>query len=310
MRSVSIALPLYRPDPAHLIDAVGRANACRSVGEIVISDDDPAHSARIGLTEILQTSALPIRYQANRTPLGMAENWNAAVAMTTSPLVTLHCQDDRLIPDAYDALLMRFAAAGCPIAVGRYRNFGAARRQRRRFGDGSAVSHREPPSTVIRVALEHGNVYGFPASTVFSRDLWERIGGFRADYEHMADLEFVMRATLASGALFVHPTAITERRVHDANLTHEHVVSGAPGRDRVRLLAEYGRYLPSRRDRRRVTAMVGMRAGLDAMRHLFAGRPDAAAASLHDGLHYCSKAPSALAWASRSLLGEQRARTS
>lgn len=268
---ISVALPLYRARAEFVAELLDRLASTESVAEVVATDDDPSHSERHGVAEVIRRSLVPIRYVANSRQLGMTGNWNAAVERASHEWVLLHCQDDLVIPDAFDAFVARLTHAGHPgIGVAAFVNLdGQGRRSGPcRLGNGITAPITERPDSVARGALFAGNVYGFPTSTVFHRSVWSDVGGYRDRYEHAADLDFVLRASRVADGLLVDPDPTTERRVHDANLTLHHVASGATGRDRERLRSDFAHHLRNVDDEQRADAVVIARALNDLVRHV------------------------------------------
>jgi len=305
---VSIALPLYRSKFDDVRDLLDRLAKTCSVAEIVVSDDDPEHSRRTGVAELLGASSLPVTYVSNRSTLGMTGNWNAAVRACRSEYVLLHCQDDLVVPAALDGLVESMIERSVPVAAGAYANFADSGPMPTptRFGDRSPTLHIERFETVVQQALTFGNVYGFPSSTVFARRLWDSVEGYRGRYEHAADLDFLLRATERAGVLLVQPDPVAERRVHDANLTHQHVASGATGRDRERMWADFNHYLGESKLRRRARSMMTLHAAFDAARHLRAGRFRPARASFGRVSVHTVHGGTSLGWAVRTVLGDRR----
>ncbi len=305
---VGVAIPLYRPDPTHLAELLEQLVESSLIGSLVFTDDDPKYSVDAGIEALIDTCPVPAVYLANDEPLGMVGNWNAAVSHCRARFVVLHCQDDRVMPEAFDELIEAMICEELDVAVGAYRSFAPYGwlPTRLRFGDGSAERHTEDFRTVVHQSLLHGNVYGYPSSTVFRKRVWEEVGGYRERYEHMADLDFLIRATAHAGELLVEPRPVSARRVHRTNLTQSHVASGATTRDRQRLWDDFAGQLTTPRARRRAQAMMSAHATYDACRHLRARRGSlaggAARAAVSSGLRGFGQWP----WAAGALLADRR----
>src|SRR5690606_22832690 len=102
-RTVSLAIPLYRPDRvflAQMITSIRRQT--RPPDEIVITDDtDPTVRPRVKNF----AEGLPFRFIEHPERLGMVPNWNASVRATTGTHVIVAHQDDVLEPDAISQML-------------------------------------------------------------------------------------------------------------------------------------------------------------------------------------------------------------
>jgi glycosyltransferase involved in cell wall biosynthesis len=277
--NVSIAMPIYEPSPGYLAAALdGLREQTVSPIEVIVTDDStPSRRdlvARLGVD-------LPLSYRPNVRRLGMVENWNEAVRATTgSHVIVLH-QDDILEPTMIERTWRVFAAhpglAICGVGEVRIDERG------NELCDTSRPNHRERLfisrgmhalgyDELTYLMLRNGQILGEPSALVFSRELFDEVGGFDATFRQSVDIDLALRMARAGGAVYLNERLV-RRRVHAEQATKSNIVNGHNLLDRRELYRRHAASQvlgPTADDR--VKANLAVRAGFDGGRALRYGR--------------------------------------
>jgi glycosyltransferase involved in cell wall biosynthesis len=204
--------------------------------EVIVVDNCSADDT-VEVVKAVAREFPELRYERNETPVGMAENFNRALALATGRYVKILCADDWLAPDALrmsvEAMAQYSEAAmvttgrlmvsddGEPALLARYSN------------NRGVVSGTE----AINRCLFATNAIGEPSAVMFRRSLSGR--GFDERYLHAVDLEMWFHL-LEQGELACIPEPLTMIRLHSAQATHDNAVTGRIVTDKQRLYTDYG----------------------------------------------------------------------
>ena len=283
--TVSVCVPLYRPRFDWLLElADGVAAQGAAAGELVLREepsDRPLTTAE--LAELREHARAPVRHTVNDHRLGMAANWNAALADATARYAVLLGQDDALAPGAL-ATVMSFAEARplLPfVAYGRtlVDDAGAPVTAWRPGSDRAwlyepGCAYVLPSDIAIGLTLRTGLALGEPCAVLVRRDAFSTAGGYDPEFGHMADVELLLRLLGTAPACGYIALDLARRRVHHAALTAENIVDGVAARDRRELYRRYAPTVPSTLPMRsRWRAYVASRELLAAAKTARSGRP-------------------------------------
>jgi len=155
-----------------------------------------------------------VQWVRTATPLGMAANWNRALAGARGRWVLVLHDDDALAPGCLHRYAAALASAPQAVAVhGRSPTIA---------GDGAAISAGKCPpghagTGIVDDALAKLTLGNFVAasSMAVSRELLARVGGFDDALRFAADWELWLRVAAAGPLLFVDEPS-TLRRIHPA----------------------------------------------------------------------------------------------
>jgi glycosyltransferase involved in cell wall biosynthesis len=188
---VAVVIPCYRY-ARFLPEAVASvvAQTWPHLHIVVVDDGSPDDTAAVARALIAQHPDRHIELvrQPNR---GLAAARNRGIAATSAPYVLPLDADDRLAPDAVERLLQALVAHGGDVATPLGRTFGDEDRP---------LPTR--PATRRRLLAANCLVY----ASLFRRELFDRIGGYRPDAPGYEDWDFWLSA-LEHGARFVHVRA-------------------------------------------------------------------------------------------------------
>ena len=212
---ISILLPVYRPDPDHLREALASvALQVYPEWELCITDDD---SRTPLVTDILESFAQ--RFPGRVTVLVNDHNQhisgasNRCLEAATGEYVALLDQDDRLYPNALSEVVRtinRVAAEnGAPPQV-MYSD------ERVVGPDGQHIAdtfHKPDWSPFLHLGVNYTTHLA-----VYRRDLLTRIGGFRRGLEGAQDHDLMMRAAeVATTPVTAIPLTLYQWRSHPAS---------------------------------------------------------------------------------------------
>lgn len=146
-------------------------------GEIARSFDDPR-----------------VRVERNRRLLSIGDNWNAVVRRSTGRLVKVVCADDVVRPGALAGQQAVLDDPAVSVVSSRFEVIdedGAVKET----GLGlPGLLGRRPGKDLAGVIVRRGPAeFGPTAATMFRRDLYDRVGGFRGDLVFPMDVDLFAR---------------------------------------------------------------------------------------------------------------------
>jgi glycosyltransferase involved in cell wall biosynthesis len=237
--AISVVIPSYNAAARirDAIDSVLRQTVLPK--EIIVADDCSRDATVEVVAEIAGTAPVPVRtLRLPRNSGGPAQPINAGVQAASAELVAVLEQDDLMLPVRLSRSLD--AAAALPSAgliCGRVRvrspegtvhddlwNDGW-----RQF-DGLSLRplaeglYRLDPEAVVRSLLWRNIVFG-NSNAVFTRSMWQRVGGFDPRYRICADLDFNFKVA-RTAPLAVIDEVVCEYHWHEDSLYHGNVASG------------------------------------------------------------------------------------
>lgn len=178
---------------------------------VVVEDFDllPAsHPERSGIEAVreLLASDPRVRWVSANASRPIQQNWNHTVSLATRAHVKLMGADDRLRPDGLAALERLLRAEPDTHFVGHLgvvidEQGRVVRRMRPYVQDRSLV--RLQPHQAVRLKLRQVARFREPACNVFSKSVWERVGGYKDTYRFCFDVHFNTRVMSMVPSLLV-----------------------------------------------------------------------------------------------------------
>lgn len=220
MARVSVCIPTY--NYGHFIGAAIESVLRQTLQdfEIIISDN-----ASTDDTEAIVSGYMlhdpRIRYERNRSNLGMVANWNRCLALATGDYVKFLCADD---------LLEAGCLAQLATLLDRFPSAALASCARGIISDGdcttylafSDIEERVEGPECIRRMLIRGNIIGEPTAVMFRRSCTSR--GFDQGYQQLTDMEFWLHL-LEHGDFVFSPEVLCLYRQHEGMETKKNIKS-------------------------------------------------------------------------------------
>lgn len=148
-----------------------------ATGEIAASFDDPR-----------------VRVERNDTVLGIGDNWNRAIALSTGELVKVVCADDILLPGSLAAQLEVMADPAFAISSSRFQ---VIDEQGELVETGLGLPGLDGVRTaraLARTIVRRGPAeFGPTAAAMFRREHFDRVGGLRGDLVFPMDVDLFAR---------------------------------------------------------------------------------------------------------------------
>jgi len=274
--TISVVIPTYEPE-RFLVDAI-RSVLAQDPGaaamQIAIVDDG---SKRVNAADLLAEVAPAgrIEYYDRNDNIGLAGNWNRAIALARGKFVHILHQDDTVRDGFYTQLLAGLEKSDrIGMAFCRHAFIDASDRIQR-------ISHREQRSAGVLprwldlIAVTQR--IQCPAAIV-RRDVYETLGGFRADLRFALDWEMWVRIA-SRYDVWYEPQLLANYRRHDSAETARLQAAGRTTTDMVAAIEVFAAHLPeTRRDRLKQKAFRRMVRSHTrrASKLLKAGAPDLA----------------------------------
>lgn len=239
--SVSLCVPVWEPQPHHLRSLLAsiRRQSYPAL-EVVVVDDGECG----GLEALVADAGLPaVTVVRNAFRLGMVANWNEAARRATGDLAMVLGQDDALgdgMIDRYADVFTRAAdVVACSAGEVWIGDDGHEVRVARRPNRRERIFRGIDPyvldqGDLVRLCLRNGQVYGEPSAVMFRRAAFEAVGGYRAEFGHVADLDLDLRLA-GEGPVVYLPQPLVRRRIHPHMTTVAHQASGETADARERL---------------------------------------------------------------------------
>jgi len=276
----SVMVPAFEPD-ARLCDSLqsvlAQAPPAKDM-QITVVDDASAPGSVARLVRSIDPTGR-VDVITHRTRLGLAGNWNRAIALARGELVHLLHQDDAVRPGFYAAIDRGFRRAAdvgmafcrCRIVDDHDRHVKTTSRQQWLAG----VLANWLPTIAERQRIQT------PAAVV-ARSTYETLGGYRHDLCHALDWEMWVRIA-ARYHVWYEPRPLAVYRRHVANETSRLFASGAVWPDMARAMRINAATLPDSIRHTTLAASVRWHAASamrTAERQLATGATPAAAATL------------------------------
>ena len=256
MPAVSLLLPTYEPQPAHLRAAIDSVLAQTFTDwELVIHDD----ASTVDVEGLIRPYVTDPRIRFHRSPVrrGIGGNWNASVQHAKSTFTTFLFQDDTWHPEYLKRSLdilqhesgVGFTAADhtyvmegptAAAATGIYKEVGDLRGTVMKDG---RIRHEEFLTSWIELGLRP-NLIGEPSFVVLRRAVMEDIGQFREDMKQGLDAEYWVRCLLKTDGWWIGEK-LGKFRVHPMGATAMNEESGAGSMDRLQIFRSLIRALAS-----------------------------------------------------------------
>ena len=215
---LSICIPAYNR-PLWLrrgLESVAVGNGVYAAWvEVVITDDSDHREGEVIAGEVL--GGWHYRYEHHERPLGMAQNWNRAIALARGQYVMVLHDDDFFIPGGLGRLVEGLAELGgqypvvlCGVQVVDDQERVMKRQVFRQDG------YLSPHDALIRL-FSNSSFVRFPAIAV-RRAVFDEVGYFNPDWKEPCDLEMWMRLFAKYGVYCCRSVTVAYR-VHSQALT-------------------------------------------------------------------------------------------
>jgi glycosyltransferase involved in cell wall biosynthesis/GT2 family glycosyltransferase len=238
---ISVVIPTYEPE-RFLVDALQSVLAQdpgADVMQIAIIDDGSRRSRAADLVQSIAPAGR-VEIHEHDENIGLAGNWNRAVALARGEFVHILHQDDIVEPGFYQRLLagldssprvgMAFCRHGYIDEQGRVERI--SHRERWHAGVLSGWLPRIAQSQRIQC----------PAAIV-RRSVYEQLGGFRSELRYALDWEMWVRIAARYDVWF-EPTVCAHYRRHSTTESARLEASGKINEDLMNAIEMFSAYLP------------------------------------------------------------------
>ncbi len=271
MSIVSILLPTYEPDPAHLREAVGSVlRQTEADWDLLIHDDASQADVRSIVQEYLSDPRITFIRSEKR--LGIGGNWNACLRSAASPVIQFLFQDDAWEPDYLASGLKALndhPSAGM-VSVGYHYQVEGDDVARQAYD--AVVSAKLPflmpglhgGTEFLGLWLKRGLhpcIPGEPSFVMLRRSITEKAGAFLEDMPQLLDCEYWARMLL-HGDWCVVPGDHGFFRVHGNSASARNQREGIGLFDRLRCLERLRSLLPDDLRREVNTSLIDALTGM------------------------------------------------
>ncbi|MGW4241788.1 glycosyltransferase family 2 protein [Nocardia sp. NPDC004722] len=193
MKNISVCVPAGNTGPA-LAATVGSILEQDVDAEVVLLDN-----ASTGDTAAVAHSFDDprVRVHRNEEALPVGEHWNKAVSLSTGRFVKLVCAGDLLLPGALGKQLEVLGDNSTALCSARYQLLDADGGVRETDRGLPGLLGRRDARAVLRALVQRGPAdLGPTAATVFRRQDFDRVGGFRGDPGYPMHPDLIARLCL------------------------------------------------------------------------------------------------------------------
>ncbi len=230
--AVTVLLPVYGKSP-WLNEALAslQEQTCQDWNLIIADDGSDETAEQCIQCWLNEQSSGRILWSKRAKNLGLFKNLNQAIKEAETDWVMLLCSDDKLHKTAVaDVANLRSRWPEASLILSTFDSINC---------DGTArppdsSSHHEElrkstglvePEQMLPALLRLGSLNGNLTGMAFCRSLWVSAGGFREDWRHAADWEWLIRAS-EQKALLLNRKPIAAVRTHPGQLSEKNRVSG------------------------------------------------------------------------------------
>jgi glycosyltransferase involved in cell wall biosynthesis len=193
LESVSVVIPFYN-GMAFIERAVRSViNQTSPAQQIVVVDDGSHESESQGLTALASSLGFSVVRQDNA---GQSVARNAGIAFSSSSLICLLDQDDFFLPDHIEQLLSTWKSHRSPSVGYVYGDTQRVDLHGDVLHEQFIKSHSTHPKVTTADFLAT-DMFILPSASMFSREMFNAIGGFHSELRGYEDDDFFLRAHLA-----------------------------------------------------------------------------------------------------------------
>jgi glycosyltransferase involved in cell wall biosynthesis len=188
--------------------------------EFIIADDGSSQETKNFIKQNTYENSKTIIY-SNQINLGLFQNLNCAIRKSKGDLILILCSDDYLVPECLERninILQEYSQAELVLSSFQYIDKQNNFLPTPEYADWAKQTVMLEAAQAVRILLKDGSINGNITGMTFSRKLFDAIGGFREDWKHAADWEWIYRAACFAPIIVSREnTAVV--RVHDDQLS-------------------------------------------------------------------------------------------
>jgi glycosyltransferase involved in cell wall biosynthesis len=159
-----------------------------------------------------------VRVARNDEVMTIGDNWNKAIALSTGCLVKVVCADDLLAPGSIRAQVDVMEDPGIALSSGKFEVIDEAGALRETGLGIPGLEGLHTSRALMRTIVRLGPAaFGPTAGSMFRRDHFDRVGGFRGDLVFPMDMDIFARVC-AFGMFFGMPELVAAWRSSSFNL--------------------------------------------------------------------------------------------
>ncbi|GAB2531078.1 glycosyltransferase family 2 protein [Nocardia heshunensis] len=208
MKNISVCVPADNAGPTLATTLRSLLEQDTDVEVIVLdnaSTDDTA-----ALTHAFDDPRVHVHRNVEALPVG--EHWNKAVSLTTGRFVKVVCPGDTLLPGALERQLEVLGDNSIALCTAKYQVLDASGHVRQTDLGLPNLLGRRDARAVLRALVQRGPAdFGPTAATVFRRQDFDRVGGFRGDPGYPMNADLIARLCLL-GAFYGMPETLAAHR--------------------------------------------------------------------------------------------------
>lgn len=188
--------------------------------ELIISDDASNQETKKFIEQKTHENKKTIVY-SNQKNLGLFGNLNCAIRKSKGEIILILCSDDYLLPECLGKnvnILQKYPQAELVLSSFQYIDGQDTFLPIPEYADWAKQTVILEAAQAVPILLKDGSINGNITGMTFSRKVFDMTNGFRENWKHAADWEWIYRSVcLAPIVVSRETTAVI--RVHDEQLS-------------------------------------------------------------------------------------------
>ena len=241
--SLTLVIPVYGESP-YLVQALDSTlPLLASNTRLLVIDDGMSVNALNFLQNWLDSTPSDlIMYVKNPSNLGLFKSLNTNLSLVETEWFCFLCSDDYFLSDAIHKIQKLSISSDVGVVLSRFQSVNSD--SSNRYDDAQDLSklisqygYTLSPDHMLHSLLCFGSLNGNLSGMIISKNLWDYIGGFKEDWFHAADWDWLVNASNLCWTQ-INPQCLVAVRTHKNQLSTKNQQNGSPVLEAVTVIKQ------------------------------------------------------------------------